>query len=349
MEKSKRYDYLDLLRIIACFLVIFNHTDGYANCFKYDGDQLSLGLMANLFIGMLIKIHVPTFFMISGTLLLGKDLEIGAAVKKAVKFFVILTVFSIFANIVYTGHFYAPGFIRTFASADVDGAGPYWYLYAYIGILLISPFLRFIAANLTVMHVKYLIFLRVCITGLIPMAFLILNKVLDSNIHLSNQFNPAIVIADCIFYPLIGFGLDKKIDIKDFSHLKIAVVLATFLGANLLECLLTWYAGLDNVFNGFDFLMTITFFLFIKYILVSSSIPSGLGSFICTVGKLTFGIYLLDPILGTFLKPAFYNMHPAIPSLLAVSLFYSVASFVLGGFITFLWEKTIIKLRNRRS
>ena len=86
-------------------------------------------------------------------------------------------IFSIVAHFCYTGEFYFPGFCRNFASASVDGAGPYWYLYAYLGILLILPFFRSITVRMKKQDVLYLLGVRLVIGALIPMSFLIVNGI----------------------------------------------------------------------------------------------------------------------------------------------------------------------------
>jgi surface polysaccharide O-acyltransferase-like enzyme len=70
--KSNRLIHLDLLRLIAIFLVIFNHTGerGYILFISKMGSPISLLYMAA---SVFCKIAVPLFFMISGALLLKKE------------------------------------------------------------------------------------------------------------------------------------------------------------------------------------------------------------------------------------------------------------------------------------
>lgn len=335
---KKRICYLDLLRIIACFLVLFNHTLGYINCFKYDDSAHFISVLPQLFVGMFIKVNVPLFFMISGTLLLGRDMTLKDTLKKALRFFVILLIFSIAANIVYTGHFYIPGFVRNFASATVDGAGPYWYLYSYIGILLMAVFLRYITMNLTFGQTLYIILVRLFATGIVPMAILFLNRKMDSNMYIAPEFNPVLMVVDCVFYPVVGFGLDRLPDIRKLGTKGLCALLLVFIGAGVLESFLTWYAGASNVFSGFDFVMTTALFLIIKYLMTVHEPADALQRAVCAAGRLTFGIYLLDPIIGTLLKPLFYGMVPEGKSLFGVSLLYCAASMVIGGAVTLVWQ-----------
>ncbi|MBP3196888.1 MAG: acyltransferase, partial [Butyrivibrio sp.] len=295
---KKRLCYIDMLRIIACFLVVLNHTPGYVASFAHEKGEMSLVVIIHLFVAMVVKIGVPVFFMISGSLLLDKEHQIERVLEKALKFFWILLVFSAVAKIANTGSLYLPGFIRTFASAEVDGAGPYWYLYAYIGLLLILPFLSFITNHIDLRLVNYLIALRLVITGLLPMLFLFANMATGSNMHLAEEFNPAIVVVDCIFYPIVGYGIDKKVRVESLKGNGIKLMFLLLFGTIALEGLLTWLAGFDNVFIGFDFLIAISLFLIIKYMLGTRPVSESFEVVVTTVGPLTFGIYLLDPIVG---------------------------------------------------
>ncbi len=336
---KKRLAYLDMLRIIACFLVMFNHTPGYIDLFSYDGGSITPLLIMRLLLGMVVKVHVPTFFMITGTLMLSKQKRTEDVLKTALKFFIILLIFSLAANIASTGRLYIPGFIRTFASADVDGAGPYWYLYAHIGLLLIMPFLVFIAERMDERLVWYLIILRFIIGAVIPMLFVVVNRIMDSNMHLAYEFNPAIVLVDCIFYPLAGFGIDRRIDVRRIAGGKIYAVVFVFFASAFLECALTLIAGVENVFSGFDFLMSICLFIIVKYVFTVREISKRLERIIAAVGSLTFGMYLIDPIIGDIMEPHIIaGIYAIVPSLLFACAIHCLISMAVGGFMTFCWR-----------
>ncbi|RKM57855.1 hypothetical protein D6855_12455 [Butyrivibrio sp. CB08] len=336
--KKERLCYIDMLRIIACFLVVLNHTPGYIACFDHEKGELSLIVVLHLIVTMVVKIGVPVFFLISGSLLLGREHQIGSVLKKTLRFFLILLVFSIAVKIVTTGSLYFPGFIRTFAAADVDGAGSYWYLYAYLGLLLILPFLSFISSNIDIKLINYLIALRIVITGVLPMLFMAANLITGSNMYLAEEFNPALVIVDCIFYPLVGYGIDKKVNIEALKGKGIRLLTLLFFGTIALEGFLTWIAGFDNVFHGFDFLIAISLFLIVKYTFTVHEAKDGTKKAIIAVGSLTFGIYLLDPIVGNVIEQYVHGLYPVVPSLLLVSVIHSLVSMTVNGAITYIWR-----------
>ena len=66
---KSREAFLDVLRIIACFFVIVNHTN--SDIFK-SATPASLTWFVSLTYFFISKIAVPIFFMISGYLLLNK-------------------------------------------------------------------------------------------------------------------------------------------------------------------------------------------------------------------------------------------------------------------------------------
>ena len=343
MGKRTRLCYLDLLRIFACFLVILNHTPGYLASFESDASKPLPLLVWHLFVEMVVKIGVPVFFMISGSLLLKRDMTYRDVFKRVLRMFLILLGFSIVANIAATGHFYAPGFVRNFASATVDGARPYWYLYAYIGFLLVLPFMRSVAVRLSKTDVIYLIVARLVITGVLTIVIMFLNIAFESNMHISEHFQPALITIDCLFYPLVGFGLDSLFDIKEFTGKREISFAALFIGTALLESLLTWIAGVDNVFSGLGFVMAISLLMGVKAALFRKEPSDGVKRAITLVGSLTFGIYLLDPIVGNFLKPFVHKLYPAVPSYLGVSMLYCLVSMAVCGAVTFLYKKLVKK------
>ena len=87
-EKGKKI-YIEMIRIIACSLVIFNHLRGY------DLYTISSGIKQFFYMSltMITRIHVPLFFMISGSLLLNRNDDIGGVLKKRVVRIVIVVMF----------------------------------------------------------------------------------------------------------------------------------------------------------------------------------------------------------------------------------------------------------------
>ena len=142
--KENRKHFLDLLRIIACFLVIVNHTN--STIFMHSSPN-SIRWYVSLAFFFVSKIAVPVFFMISGYLLLNKVEDWKKTFSRVLRIIVVLLVCAVIYAI-YNGLFISEN--GTFKSIVEDILLVYkksptnalWYLYAYIGILLMLPFLQ---------------------------------------------------------------------------------------------------------------------------------------------------------------------------------------------------------------
>ena len=72
-DTDKRKVFIDVLRIIACCLVLYNHTDCF-NSFKYVEVYNNIYLIV---LAIITKINVPVFFLISGILMIGREIPEG--------------------------------------------------------------------------------------------------------------------------------------------------------------------------------------------------------------------------------------------------------------------------------
>ena len=66
-NKNTRVTYYDVMRIIAIFLVVFNHLRGYSLYSISSGWKQWI----YFFMTMITRINVPLFLMVSGALILG--------------------------------------------------------------------------------------------------------------------------------------------------------------------------------------------------------------------------------------------------------------------------------------
>ena len=69
MIQNHKKIYFELMRILACGLVIFNHLKGYSLYSMSNGIKQFIYMCLT----MITRVNVPLFFMISGALLLKKD------------------------------------------------------------------------------------------------------------------------------------------------------------------------------------------------------------------------------------------------------------------------------------
>ncbi len=210
VTEKKRIVYLDFIRIIACFLVIFNHQEGYV-LYKYD---IPIGIIGRCFYiasSIFTTVNTPLFFMITGTLLLGRGKE--ETEKKYLKRIWRAVLFIITANTLFYcfkhySDFFLDDLIYGIFSCSISGI--YWYFYAYLGFVILLRFFRKIAASMDGYDFIYLVGAHCIINLLYPL----LNYLSGNSITASNPFKESLSLAvvDCMFYGLAGYFIDKKRD-----------------------------------------------------------------------------------------------------------------------------------------
>ncbi len=134
---TKNYN-LEVIRMISFIFVVVIHVTNYF-CRAYgnisDGEYLF-----SLALDTLARISVPSFFMISGALLLGRDEPLKKHAGRLWKFLLALAVWSAvyyFWNVYYMGTGYD---LRELLYVPTE---PHlWYLYAMIPIYLVLPFFQ---------------------------------------------------------------------------------------------------------------------------------------------------------------------------------------------------------------
>ena len=327
-----------------------NHISGYALYQTIKGKKRILCM----FLTMFTRINVPVFFMISGALLLGKQEDYRTVFKKRVVRMLLLIAFAetafysavwIKANLIKHGStpFNIGELLRGIVSGD---AGPtaYWFLYSYLGMLLLLPILQRIARGITKQDVLVLFGLRFLFGSFMPLINLILSMLSLEGISLHSKFVVPLATSSIYFYPLMGYYLDHHVDIRSLSSKTLwAILLAALLGiAASSAC--TYYQGVtegkftQDYVKLFDYLTAIAVFLLVKRLMVVEGhrLSEGkIGAVICFVGSLTLGMYVFDPIFRKlFIKGSWFSDYHL--STLLTSFGWIVASMTAGGLLTWL-------------
>lgn len=297
MQKNKKY-YLEVLRIVALLCVMYNHSPAYMT-FRY---QAGVEYGASFLFSFLCKIAVPVFFMISGAVLLGKNESVKDIFKKRIlKMILALTVFSLLytLKLAVRGEitFSLAGFLKNLPVQEVFL--PYWYLYTYLGFLFLLPFLRPLAQNMGKNVFYYLVALQVILGVIRPL----LGYFFDW--WLNGYFNVTPILHDIVFYPLVGYGIDRYVESDEFKNWKgilcnVAVILSVFISNALVYR--------DFVRNGVyteTYLGTMVsipamvLFLDVKMLVSTEKLSEKTKQLLSFVGGATFCMYLLDGFIGT--------------------------------------------------
>lgn len=239
MNRDKKL-YLEFLRIISIVLVIFNHT-GTRGYFLWALTEKGILFWIYLFCSLACKIAVPLFWMISGSLLLAKEETIWVLYRKRIfKMGITLLVFS-FLQYLYLVHtddtltFSLFTFCKKLYGDKL--AVSYWYLYAYLGMLLLLPMLRSMAKHMSRKEYLYLFALSLIIHGLLPMAEYLVGQ---GRISVNANLTAAMFTQNMILF-LAGHYFGNVIDEKELSGKKVLLFLGSGLAAIMLSGAMTLY------------------------------------------------------------------------------------------------------------
>lgn len=287
-SQNSKYLYLEILRIVACFFVIFNHTEGFSLYRQETPGSATFVIYSVL--SLASKVAVPVFFGISGAVLLGKEEKITDIYKKRVsKTAIALVLFSLFyylcavksqAEVFSVGLF----FDRLFGEGWVL---PFWFLYAYLAFLMLLPILRNLVKNMSPETVRYA-FVLVVVFGVVKP----LLEREPISLHLNGSWDLSMLTETIVLYPVMGYFLHNA-EIK-----KKTVLVAVLNGGNLLLLVLSAFMATvsetgTELFTGFTLIQFLTLFITAKCIFETRAVRGWAEKFLISLGGCTFGIYLL--------------------------------------------------------
>lgn len=291
--------HLDLLRIIAIFFVVYNHTNekGY---YLFSITENPLTYPFYMALSVLCSIAIPIFFMISGALLLGKEESLRTLFRKRIlRILAVILLFS-FLQYAYKAVWLGQPFdLLDFLKRTVSSPMiiPYWYLYSYLVYLLLLPFLRRLARAMRGKEYAYFMLLFLVFGGIKPILQFLLG--LGDNPYLSIPFQDTL-----IFYPLMGYYFETQAPQKFLEPKFLALGALLSVACISILCALTWYRGLltgeiTEAGNGLfitslNMIPVFTVYLGAKSLCGRVTFPALLQKAIVSLGGCVFGIYLLE-------------------------------------------------------
>lgn len=341
VTERKRKLHIDMLRLLAAFLVVYHHTDGQPYFLVYTNE--SYKMIFTMFLSAFSRNSVPLFFMISGALLLGREETYRQLFSRRIlRYVAVLT----FASLVY--YCLAPREGRSpsrFVYELVNGtiAIPYWFLYAYLSMLLILPFLRKIAKNLNGQDILMLIAMRFLFWTFMDVREYVASYLKTGFLPISNYLAMHFSTIDILFYPLIGYYLENRIPAERITGKRIVAMVGVSLFCMAIAVGFTWHEGVyrggftENWAGMFTYVTAPLLYVIIRWLY--SRIPQKwltepVEDAVYTAGSLTLGIYILDPVLSAYARPWIRSVVGASFLLVPVSVLYSLFSMLLCGCIT---------------
>ena len=334
VQPVPRKIYIDVMRILAAFFVIFNHSGGYFMFPEYVSDPPRY--WGYLFLSVFTKFAVPLFFAISGALLLNRPQE---PLKKIwlgriFKFALILFLGSLYAYLSNIGFFRDPGVLRTGFSVQefvrvlysTDFRTHYWYLYAYIAFLMVLPFLRPLVQGLETKYFYYLIALAVLMKAVLPMTEYLVWK---GDTTLNPSFTLGWIAEDIVLFPCVGYFLEHRSKLHQ-SGKKVAMLWAVNVLCIVIACWMTRFRGdllggydplLSEKFHtSFDLVGCITVYITVRYLCSRVVIGPLATRLILSCSACSFGIYFFHVLVP------FEWMYRAIGQLIPGEMAYQFAT-----------------------
>lgn len=228
--------HLEALRVLAIIFVVFNHTPAFGFPLSANADA-SWSELFMLCTSIADKIAVPVFFMISGALLLAKKEALSVLLKKRVlRMLIVLMIFLLAQNAF--SYFSETLTLKQAAGNILKGDTPApatWFLYAYLGFLLMLPLLRLLVEKMETQHFIYLVALHVILVEFIPVSHTPLTP-LNGWLPLTALHGNLINIYP---YALLGYYLEHRVMLRDISKKAFVMLVSASLFAILIGALLT--------------------------------------------------------------------------------------------------------------
>lgn len=308
---------ISYLRIFATISIIWLHVCGTLV------ENLDLFALTNYQVFQyntfyqLFSFTVPCFFMITGYLLLNKNITYKKMWKYFVRTLVTLFIFGIpFALIkiaIATHTLNISIILESIVAVLTNNSFDHlWYLYSLLGIYLVLPVLKRFVDNTLKEEYLFILFVMYIFCFIIPT----FNKL---NI-LQISFN--IPLGYPLFYILMGYFIRKHLQINNIVYIYIILWVILLVGINYYDINLAKI--LSNYASPFVAIYSIC--IFISF----SNFHFDNFKNLWMIDRLCFGVYLVHPIFIHFI----YRLLKLVPSsffdLLTVFIFTTIVSFVLA-------------------
>ncbi|MDP4205236.1 MAG: acyltransferase family protein, partial [Bacteroidota bacterium] len=331
-NKATRIVFLDILRVLACFMVIMVHSGE----FFYIGNGGTLIRDNSLWVGIygsLLRSSVPLFVMISGFLLLPIKLTPSDFYKRR---FTRILIPLLFWSVLYAiipcllGEYGTTDMVRNLVRIPInfsDKCGHLWYVYMLIGLYLFIPILSpWIQSTSKRFEQGFLLVWG--ITLLIPYLKMIFPEMFGEAYW--NPYSSVYYFSGFIGYLVLGHYLKEHVHLPQGKSILIGSLLIilgyaiTYYGfalnmesaPDVASVELTWKFTTINVA-----MMATGLFLIIKSIRINPDMKAGL---LTNVSNLSFGMYLAHIfILNQLFKvwSSLFSSPMVIIPILAISTF----------------------------
>lgn len=334
------YDFIDILKCISIFFVIFYHS------YMVNTNILSNELTPyfHYFVETIFTIGVPVFFLVNGFLLLGRELDLKRHLRKMINICIIVIfwhIICVFLSIFIKSN---PLTLKSFI-VEVWNADYLWFLQALFIVYVFVPLIKIAFDGNKVVFYYFLCVAMIFSFGneLLGMLanvfeFLIGKNFLAYSFNFFNDFNPFRGIYGFpIVYFMIGGLIFRKVEEINSSANKMRIVIIGIVSWILLFLygILMSFSDLkvyDIVFQGYDKVFALIMSVAIFLLLLNYKTTKGTCKVCSIIGKNTLGIYCIQwPVvaLGKRVFGSIYGSNIIFNAIAAIIMLFICVGIVL--------------------
>lgn len=360
---KERYLFLDLIKVIAIYVVCFYHCHNYnANILDYP----SASTYITFFIKGIGCVGVPLFFMVNGALMLNKEYVLKDHIKKIVKVVILIfawAVITLLALMVIKGNSYTVSdFMHAIATWENGTVNHLWFLHTLVCLYILFPVMKAVYDMKDQKILRYLLIVIFIFTFgnvLLNMGANILESICGVNYiegHGVEFFNCFQFLDGFYAYSIVYFILGglifkkltaaKEIPAKEILVKEIPAKAMTGIFAAGLVVLFLYGVMMsrangylyDTVWEGYDTVMALAMCTAVFLLCYRLQDKLGrLSGLISAIGQNTLGIFFVHRIVWECIKPFFVRFD--ISMNIVVNLLFAVVILLISLGIVLLLKK----------
>ena len=337
--------HLEIMRIIAIFFVIFNHTGqkGFFLFYNYEPNTFSYWIYMAL--SVFCKFSVPLFFAVSGALLLTKEDSLKNLFSHRIFRMIAILVSASFGYYINYLHLTAEHFnLLDFLKDFILYNGYYWnatlwFLYVFTIYLILLPFLREIIKNLDERFYYYGCIIHLIFMSIFPIIYY----------SFGEKTYTFSLLEKCAFlsiFPIIGFYLEYKLPIQGLNFRKVLYLWIINIITIFATCILTNLKfqntgiQIEDFHNSFVIINCTVIYITVKYICCRVNFSEIISNILISIGRCTLGIYLLHIFIMILLSNmGYFEFFQGHLNHILTILIYCFLVFLIGFLITLILKK----------
>ena len=333
--------HIELLRIIACFLVLFNHS--FAAMSTFTMEDFSKSRLVAMSLYFVCRSAVPIFIMIMGANLLAKKDSLKKWLNRLGRCILLIVITALVYSLYEEHAFSFNTIIINILTADISTAS--WYLYLYLGIILILPILQHI-------QISDRLLLYVCAIYLMgPGLFPVLQY------HFGISGIPYVFEAQfpwVIIILLMGYYLENVMSESQYNWkgaivaVFVLIITLTFSIACAMQHMnLRDEFTVSEFYSGLNFptptlLIASSLYYLCKFLKKQNSGTIS-SKIVCVIGSYTLFIYITGDLLRDVFEFVYDNLKSNISEIIAIVI-YDLVVMGAGIVLAFAFYEIILRV-----